>query len=646
MLRIGSNLLQRWLLPSLVSVLLMASGAEAAQVRSWEFESSQNRLSFTTDEGVQPTAKLLSNPTRLVIELPGTSLGSVSGQRSSPGGNIREIRWEQTDNENARIIVELVEGYTLNPQMVQFRGISASEWMVQLPQPQAIGSSSPPAALPAQATVVSAPEPVQQQVQQQFQQQVQQQVQQTAQANPNRSIPNQPQTFVEQIEMRDNGIVLQTTGQMPQIEFKRSQDRTWMTLDIFGASLRGTTTRGRAVNREGVTISQVTQLSTTPPVVRLTFSTPNTNQNWEARPVAGGVAIWPQGGVPPAVQASSSIVTIESISLQNQSYFAVRGNGPLNYTHGWDAETGAYGITFFSARLADGVQLPQREVGGPIIWSRLRREDPDTFTVLFQPATRVQVGQVSQNSPQELAIPMGVNLASVAPPPRTPAPVTQPPINNPNPFPPPAQNRPPSSLPLPFPPPNRPSPQPPVGRNPNSRVSVVIDPGHGGSDPGAVGVGGIREKDVVISISLQVQQILEQNGVNVVMTRTDDRTIDLEPRVSLANRVGAVAFVSIHANAAYRAGATGVETFYHQTGYSLAQYIQNSILANFSLHNRGVKQARFYVLRNTTMPSALVEVGFLTNPNDARLLADPAQRTRMAQAIAQGILQYLRASGY
>jgi N-acetylmuramoyl-L-alanine amidase len=130
------------------------------------------------------------------------------------------------------------------------------------------------------------------------------------------------------------------------------------------------------------------------------------------------------------------------------------------------------------------------------------------------------------------------------------------------------------------------------------------------------------------------------------MTRLDDRTVELEPRVQMANRLGATLFVSIHANAAYRAEATGIETFYYQSGYSLAGYIQNSILANFNMTNRGVKQARFYVLRNTSMPSALVEVGFVTNSYDASILADPAQRSRMAAAIAQGILQYLKASGY
>ena len=147
----GTSLLLRWLLPSLASVFLIASSAEAARVRSWEFETAQNRLSFTTDGDVQPEAQLLSNPTRLVIDLPGTTLGGVTRQRS-PGGNIREIRWEQADAQTARIVVELADGYTLNPRLVRFRGISASEWMVQLPQPQRTGTLKipPPAPSPTQ----------------------------------------------------------------------------------------------------------------------------------------------------------------------------------------------------------------------------------------------------------------------------------------------------------------------------------------------------------------------------------------------------------------------------------------------------------------------------------------------------------------
>ncbi|WP_413161917.1 N-acetylmuramoyl-L-alanine amidase [Capilliphycus salinus ALCB114379] len=631
----GKTLLLRWLFPSLVSLFLLVSPSEAAQLQFWRYETEQNRLSFTTQGGVQPQASLLSNPTRLVIDLPGTTLGNVT-RKQSFGGVIREIRIGQFDAQTARIVVELADGYTLDPQMVQFRGLSPSEWTVQIPSPQPIGGpSSPPTAsrsVDVRPQTPPTPAPSRQ-----------------AAVQPR---PTTSQTAVDDVEVRDDGIVLHTSGQMPQIEFKRSQDGTWMTVDVLGATLASQSSSFRQrVSKDGVTVSQVTQLSNSPPVVRVIMSTPNTRQNWEARPSAGGVAIWPSGSTPPAIQVSTGLATIQSIELQNQTYFVVKADQPLNYTHGWDRETGAYGITFFSAKLPENIQLPQREVGGPILSTRIRQEDPETFTLLVEPATRVKIGQPTQNSAEQLVFPMGINLASVppVPPPSQPSPQppanTTPPPRSPRPLLPPRQS-PPSPRPLPFPPRPVGSGQPNLPQVPQGRVVVMIDPGHGGSDSGAVGVGGLREKDIVMPISQQVAQILEQNGVSAVMTRTDDRTVELEPRVQMANRLGATLFVSIHANAAYRAGANGIETFYYQTGYSLAGYIQNSILTNFNMTNRGVKQARFYVLRNTSMPSVLVEVGFVTNTYDASILADPAQRSRMAQAIAQGILQYLKAGGY
>ncbi|MGL5081629.1 MAG: N-acetylmuramoyl-L-alanine amidase [Microcoleaceae cyanobacterium] len=643
----GKPKLLRWLLPSLASLLIVTSPAEAARLQSWQYEADQNRLSFTTTAGgVQPQAQLLANPTRLVIDLPGTTLGNVS-RKQPVGGAIREIRIGQFDANTARIVVELAEGYTLDPQGVQFRGISPSEWTVQLPSPQSVGgATNPSVSVPTPTTPITrnprnsgnsrSSRPNNQR------------------SAPSPAIPNQGQTVLNEVEVREEGIVFHTGGKMPEIEFKRSQDRTWMTVDILGASLAPQSSQTRQQNnRDGVTVSQVTQLSTSPPVVRVIMSTPNRQQNWQARAAAGGVTVWPQGGTPPAIQVSGEFATVKSVELRNQTYFIVEADQPLNYTHGWDQATGAYGITFFSAQLADGVQLPQREVGGPLLWTKVRQENAETFTLLFQPATRVKVGQLSQPSTSEIAIPIGTNLASI--------PSVPPASNSGNsggtrlasnpdgslrPLLPPRSNQ-PSRRPLSFPLPPSGSSQPyPAAPIRNGRVVVIIDPGHGGSDVGAVGVGGLREKDVIFPISQQVAQILEQNGVQVVMTRLDDRTVELEPRVDMANRIGADLFVSIHANAATRREAGGVETYYYQSGYRLAQYIQNSIVANFRMENRGVKQARFFVLRNTSMPSALVEVGFVSNDYDAAILADPGQQALMAQAIAQGILQYLRDSGY
>ncbi len=194
------------------------------------------------------------------------------------------------------------------------------------------------------------------------------------------------------------------------------------------------------------------------------------------------------------------------------------------------------------------------------------------------------------------------------------------------------------------PPPRIPAPQGQVTAQPSTGWVVVIDPGHGGADPGAVGRGGLQEKGVVLDISNQAANVLRSQGVTVRMTRTGDQTVELAPRVAIANGVRADVFVSIHANAISlsRPDVNGLENYYFQTGYSLAQSIHRSILQRLDVRDRGVRQARFYVLRNTNMPAVLVETGFVTGQVDAPRLQTPSYRRQMGEAIAQGILNYLR----
>ena len=178
------------------------------------------------------------------------------------------------------------------------------------------------------------------------------------------------------------------------------------------------------------------------------------------------------------------------------------------------------------------------------------------------------------------------------------------------------------------------------------RFTVVIDPGHGGPDPGAVGIGGLRETDVVLDVSLQVARLLQDRGVRVVLTRTSEIDVDLPPRVALANSSGADAFLSIHANALNmeRPDVNGIETFYFQSSLSraLASAVQSEVLAvSPGSPDRGVKPGRFFVIRRTVMPAALVETGFVTGDLDSPRLATAAHRQQLAVAIARGILSYL-----
>ena len=184
---------------------------------------------------------------------------------------------------------------------------------------------------------------------------------------------------------------------------------------------------------------------------------------------------------------------------------------------------------------------------------------------------------------------------------------------------------------------------------PRGRFKVVIDPGHGGPDPGAVGIANLRETDVVLDVGLQVAQLLQAKGVQVLMTRTSEVDVDLPPRAALANSSGADLFLSIHANALTmaRPDVNGIETFYFESprARALAQAVQDEVLAvSPGSPDRGARTARFYVIRRTTMPSALVEMGFVTGDFDSPRLADPAHRRRLALAISRGLLNVLRQS--
>lgn len=179
---------------------------------------------------------------------------------------------------------------------------------------------------------------------------------------------------------------------------------------------------------------------------------------------------------------------------------------------------------------------------------------------------------------------------------------------------------------------------------PNGRIVAVIDAGHGGRDPGAVGIGGLMEKEINLAISQEVARLLEQQGVQVVMTRRDDREIDLAPRVSAAERARADVFVSIHSNSLSmsRPDVNGIETYYYSSGKRLAESIHSSLIQSTNARDRGVRTANFYVIKNTSMPAVLVEVGFVTGKEDSVRLSNANSRKQMAAAIARGILQYVK----
>jgi N-acetylmuramoyl-L-alanine amidase len=178
----------------------------------------------------------------------------------------------------------------------------------------------------------------------------------------------------------------------------------------------------------------------------------------------------------------------------------------------------------------------------------------------------------------------------------------------------------------------------------HNKPLVIIDPGHGGQDPGTIGIDNLTEKHIVLPISLEVAEILREQGIEVKLTRDSDYFISLQGRTDYANKIKADLFVSIHANAINlsRPDINGLETYYYQSGRRLAEVIHWSILNSVNIRDRGIRRARFYVLRHSAMPAVLVEVGFVTGAEDAPRLRNSSHRSQMAEAIARGIIQYLK----
>jgi len=214
--------------------------------------------------------------------------------------------------------------------------------------------------------------------------------------------------------------------------------------------------------------------------------------------------------------------------------------------------------------------------------------------------------------------------------------------------------------------------------------TVVIDPGHGGKDPGAIGLGGLTEKEVTLALSRRLRRLLEARGFRVVLTRDSDQTLDLEERTAIAEGALGDVFVSIHCNAAESERLHGIETYSldatderhgahvaaRENGVSssdvdvlqrtvaqlrvseaagpsaeLAQLAHGHVIRRahdreWAVHDLGVKKGPFYVLFLATMPSILVETGFVTNPQDARRLGQDRYLDTVAEGLVNGIVAY------
>lgn len=229
---------------------------------------------------------------------------------------------------------------------------------------------------------------------------------------------------------------------------------------------------------------------------------------------------------------------------------------------------------------------------------------------------------------------------------------------------------------------------PPEGTNKKFIIrSVILDPGHGGKDPGAIGVRlHLKERNLTLLVAKKLREELESQGISVSMTRDNDTFIPLPKRTEIANRTGVDLFISVHINASRTRSLNGFECYYlseatddnaralealensslqlgdtsvtaHSSGVdkalwdltltenrresaALASYICRSVEANMEIKNRGIRTARFFVLKGTRMPAVLLEMGYMSNIAEERKMNDGAYWNRMVDAVAKGIIKY------
>lgn len=187
---------------------------------------------------------------------------------------------------------------------------------------------------------------------------------------------------------------------------------------------------------------------------------------------------------------------------------------------------------------------------------------------------------------------------------------------------------------------------------------VVIDPGHGGVDPGALGSNGVLEKDIVLEVSMKLADIMRQSGAQVLLTRESDRDLsepelnslhkikvqDLTRRVELANQNNADVFLSIHVNSFPDKRERGAQTFSQpgsEESKKLAMSIQKELNNFLEYPGRQAKQVDYFANRMTKMPSVIVEIGFITNPGEEKLMLDPVYQNKIAWSIYAGTARYL-----
>jgi N-acetylmuramoyl-L-alanine amidase len=277
-------------------------------------------------------------------------------------------------------------------------------------------------------------------------------------------------------------------------------------------------------------------------------------------------------------------------------------------------------LDFPGSRWADGVQAP--DAAGPVQAVRIGHPEPDTARLVLEvPSLAYRITRLSVTQSEVSAA-----VGDVAGP--TVAMVLQPPTI--------------------AKPPTRPLPDRRGARMSAPRLAsallgktICLDAGHGGHDPGALGQGS-REKDLCLKMVLQLKEALEAYGATVVLTRDSDTYVSLQDRCAIANSRASDLFISIHCNSTPRPNsASGSETYWNTPqSLPLAQILHDRVTSTVGGRDGGIRNRRFYVVRNTAMPSVLLEIGYINNTGDEELLSSSQFHSDLATSLAQGVVEF------
>ncbi len=575
------EILTRWFWALLVPGCILSVGVQAApsQLMGWHYNSQIQALEFALNGPSTPQIGFYNDPPRLVIDMPGVQVPR-SMRTAVKDPQVVQIRSGQANAGTGRLVIELAK--PLGTDEIQLSQTANHRWRLQFPRTAVPPLAVRPNAVTARPVSLVTKPPV-----------------------PDLS----GAVRLEGISMITEGFLLRTSG-ATAASVRRVDNPPRLVVDLPGTILPNTyTQRSIEVQRLGVERLRVGQFQALPPITRVVLDVQTDTLDWEAvyDPRRKGVILVPAGQLALAPQPAQGTSLISAALIEDQLVFDA--DGPLEYKAQWDNLNREYRVEFTGATLAQKFQGPFLDVRSPLDRLRLFPSEGKSVTAILKIPTGFFVAGAQRQSGNRQ---FSIKLARMATPPN---PTT-------------------STAP------NGPTTQSPVS---GDSPLVIVDAGHGGSDPGALGPGGLQEKDLNLKLSRRLGQRLTELGYRVAYTRQDDRFITLQGRVQMAEQAQADIFVSIHHNASENPSAQGIETYYLRANSSrLATMVHRAVVKTSNRLDRGVHQARFHVIRQTTMPAILVESGYVSNKTEAQVLNNDTEQQSLAVAIAQAIDRFIK----